>query len=61
MSRRKKRLTSEIAAFMRSYGRRGRSFDPNDRRYDRKVEEVVKRMDPRELDAIVRAEENADS
>lgn len=61
MSRRKKCLTSEIAVFMRAYGRRGPSFDPNDRRYDREVEEIVKRMDPRELDAILRAEDNADS
>jgi len=42
---------------MRGYGRRGPAFDPNDRQYDRKVERTVKRMDPRELDAIIREDE----
>jgi hypothetical protein len=31
--------------------------DPNDRRYDREVERRVKRMDPEELDAMMRGED----
>ena len=43
---------------MRQYGRTSRrpGWDPNDRHYDRKVEEEIKRMDPQELDELLRDE-----
>lgn len=42
---------------MRLYGRKAqRGQEPNDRRYDRHVEGLVKNMDPVELDALFRDE-----
>ena len=39
-----------------SYARTSRrpGADPNDRRYDRKLEREINRMDPRDLDAMLR-------
>lgn len=31
--------------------------DPNDRHYDRKLEQKIKRMDPKDLDALMRDDE----
>jgi hypothetical protein len=55
MSQRRKRLQAEVGAFLRQYARkRPRSgFDPNDRQYDRKLEEALKRMKPEELDRLL--------
>ena len=58
MSKRSKRLEGQIGTFMQQHGRRkppGRG-EPNDRRYDREVEQAVKRMDPYELDEFLRGE-----
>ena len=53
--RRKKNLAGELAAFLKSYGRKApRVGEPNDRGYDRKLEARVKRMRPEELDAVLR-------
>ena len=56
MSRRKKRLMAQIGPFVDEYGRRKRpgKSEPNDRQYDREIEKLVKRMDPRELDSLLR-------
>lgn len=63
MSRRKKRLAIELPQFMDQYGRKKRpgSGEPNDRKYNRKVERTVKRMDPQQLDELLRGDEPADS
>ena len=47
---------------MQQYERRKRPgrAEPNDRKYDRKLEKAVKRMDPEELDALLRGEVDAD-
>jgi hypothetical protein len=43
---------------MREYGRTSRrDGDPNDRHYDRKLEQEIKRVDPRDLDAMLRDED----
>jgi hypothetical protein len=50
-------VASEIGTFLREYGRQSRKrngYDPNDRTYDRKVERIVKRMPPEDLDRIMR-------
>ena len=62
MSRRNKRLIAEIGPFMDQYGRKKRpgKGEPNDRKYDRSLEEAVKRMDPVELDALVNGEVEVD-
>lgn len=53
----KKTLKAEqLSLFMRQYGRRkGRNgHAPNDRSYDRELEQAIKRMPPEELDAFLR-------
>jgi hypothetical protein len=48
---------------MRQYGRRGkvRGVDPNDRGYDRQMENAIKRLPPAELDAFMRGENDDES
>jgi hypothetical protein len=46
-------LQGEIGAFVRQYGRKKNQNDPNDRRYDREIEQLVKHMSPEELDALM--------
>jgi hypothetical protein len=54
MSRRRKRLIGELGSFLRQYRRkRHPNFDPNDRSYDRELEQKIKRMDPVELDDLM--------
>jgi hypothetical protein len=47
---------------MREYGRTSRrpGLDPNDRRYDRILERAIKRLDPRELDRLMRQSDEGD-
>ena len=57
-SQRKRRLSGKLAKFVQQYARKrgnhkGGGHDPNDRGYDRKIEEKMKRMDPEELDALL--------
>lgn len=43
---------------MRQYARKKEhGHDPNDRGYDRKLEREIRRMDPAELDELLRGEE----
>lgn len=62
MTRRSKRLIADIGPFMGQYGRKKRpgKGEPNDRTYDRNLEETVKRMDPVELDALLNGEVEAE-
>jgi len=52
-------LRKQLPAFLREYGRtsRRRGADPNDRHYDRELEQQVKRMDPQELDDLMRSDD----
>lgn len=55
MSTRKRRLEADIGVFIRQYARKHYpKHDPNDRRYDRKIEQIVRRMSPEELDELMR-------
>jgi hypothetical protein len=55
MSKRKRRLEADIGVFIRQYARKHYpKHDPNDRRYDRKIEEIVRRMSPEELGELMR-------
>ena len=55
MSKRGKKLALELGVFLKQYARKAnRNIDPNDRNYDRKIEQMVKRMDPEELDRLMR-------
>jgi hypothetical protein len=54
----RERLEGEIGAFMRQDARpRHAGYDPNDRRHDRDLERRIKHMDPRELDLLMRGED----
>ena len=49
---------ADIKQFVREYGRRAqRGIEPNDRRCDREIEKVVRRMSPEELDRFLREDE----
>jgi hypothetical protein len=57
MSKRSERLKSQLGKFIQQYARKAcRGFDPNDRHYDRKLEQQIKRMKPEELDELLRDE-----
>jgi hypothetical protein len=44
-----------VGRFVRQYERKAqKGVEPNDRRYDRKVEKAVKRMTPQQLDELLR-------
>jgi hypothetical protein len=54
-------LAPHLRAFLQQYRRkrqrgRGQNHDPNDRGYDRKVEARLRRLDPEELDRLLRDE-----
>jgi hypothetical protein len=52
---RKEREAAAVRRFVKQYGRKAqKGIEPNDRRYDRKIEKVVKRMKPEALDALLR-------
>jgi hypothetical protein len=55
-------LKSNIGQFVKEYGRKAqRGVEPNDRQYDRKVEKLIKRMDPRELTELLNEESPTES
>jgi hypothetical protein len=61
VSKRKRRLQAEIGVFIRQYARKHYpNHDPNDRRYDRKIEKIVRRMNPEELDELMRDADGQD-
>ena len=52
----KRALKAEtLQHFAEQYARKAqRGKEPNDRKYARKVEKIVKRMDPEQLDSLLR-------
>ncbi len=49
------RLAGALGKFVQQYARKAYPhFDPNDRGYDRKIEQKVQRMKPELLDALLR-------
>ncbi len=61
MSARGQRLRLELAQFLKQYARKTESgHDPNDRRYNRKIEAAVKRMRAEDLDVLIRDDEELD-
>ncbi|MGG2101103.1 hypothetical protein [Stenotrophomonas sp. NRRL B-14846] len=58
---RKDRIAQEIGLFMQQYARKAqRHTEPNDRPYDRKLEERFKRLPPEELGRLLSGEEDDD-
>ena len=60
VSKRTERLRGKLGSFVSQYGRKKNQNDPNDRRYSREVEQLVKQMDPRELDELLHGDEPDD-
>jgi hypothetical protein len=57
-SERRALATAEVCRFVQQYERKAqKGVEPNDRRYDRKVEKKVKRMRPDQLDSLLRNDE----
>jgi len=51
---------AEVATFVQQYGRKSqKGVEPNDRRYDRNMEAVIKRLPPEDLDRLLREDEDA--
>jgi ribosomal protein S18 len=51
-------VAASVRRFVNQYGRKAqKGIEPNDRRYDRKVERAVKRMKPDQLDKLLRDDE----
>jgi len=60
--KKKEWLKSNIGQFVKEYGRKAqRGVEPNDRQYDRKVEKLIKRMDPQELSDLLSEESSLES
>ena len=61
MSKRKRKLESELGAFLQQYQRPASSMtDPNDRRYDRRVEAKVQRLSAEDFDSLAHSEDVED-
>lgn len=55
------RLEGEIGTFVRQYARkRHPSHDPNDRAYDRQLEQQIRHMKPEELDVLMNGDPEED-
>ncbi|MHA3794895.1 hypothetical protein [Sphingomonas sp. YL-JM2C] len=53
----KRRLTEAAAHYLRQIGRKAqKGVEPNDRGYDHKLDEKLKRMRPEDVDALFRDE-----
>jgi len=58
--KKKQRLTEATAHYLRQIGRKAqKGQEPNDRGFDRKLDEKLKRMRPEDVDALVRDEDES--
>jgi hypothetical protein len=56
--RTKFQLAAELGRFVQQYARKAhKNLDPNDRRYDRKLEDKMKRISPEELSGLLSGED----
>ena len=54
MKKRTADLANRLGNFLKEYRRKKRrGWDPNDRQYDRRVERLLQRMPPEELDRVI--------
>ncbi len=52
--RKKSQLAAALGRFVQQYARKAhKHWDPNDRSYDRKLEEKMKRLSPEELSSML--------
>lgn len=53
-TRRKSALVATLGSFVQQYGRKAqKGVEPNDRRYSRAIEEIVKHLPPEELSELL--------
>jgi hypothetical protein len=53
----KQALARKMGAFLRQYKRRAhKGYDPNDRQYDREIEQYIRRLKPEDLDVLLNGE-----
>ncbi|WP_226700440.1 hypothetical protein [Qipengyuania gaetbuli] len=58
-SEKKQRLANATATYLRQIGRKAqKGAEPNDRAYDRKLDDKLKRMRPEDVDALFRGEDD---
>lgn len=56
--RTKLQLAAELGRFVQQYARKAhKGWDPNDRSYDRKLEEKMKRLSPQDLSELLSGED----
>jgi len=56
--RTKSLLSAQLGRFVQQYGRKTtKGSDPNDRSYDRKLEEKIKRLSPEDLSELMSGED----
>jgi hypothetical protein len=62
VNKRRQRVQAKVARFAQQYARKkpGGMGEPNDRQYDRKVEQMVRHMDPVELDRLLHDDAGTD-
>jgi hypothetical protein len=52
-------LATRMGAVLRQYTRRAhKGWDPNDRGYDREIEQFIKKLKPEDLDILLNGEED---
>ncbi|HEX8613734.1 MAG TPA: hypothetical protein VF800_20850 [Telluria sp.] len=57
-TRKKSQLAGELSRFVQQYARKApKGSEPNDRRYDRKLEDKMKRLSPLDLSELLSGEE----
>jgi hypothetical protein len=55
----KQDLARRVGAFLQQYERKAqKGQEPNDRHYDRSVEQVIRRLKPEDLDVLLNGEED---
>lgn len=57
MAYNKKMIKKNIGKIVQQYKRKSSTSFPNDRNYDRKLEKIIRKMDPEELSEIMNDEE----
>ena len=58
-SKREKLLETKLGEFVQKYKRKAHAgHDPNDRSYDREIEQKIKNMSPEEFNNLLYGEEN---
>jgi len=56
--RTKSQLAAELGRFVQQYARKAhKNWDPNDRSYDRNLEEKMKRLSPEDLSELLSADD----